>query len=148
MKKVLFCLCCGLLSISLVGCGSNSLKLGEKSNYEINNSTINMVIDKKSISNTGLKIFMENYTGENYEYGAGFSIEYQKKGIWYSIIPKEEMNFIMMAYLLENNTTKELNFNWEDSYGKLPSGKYRIVKSISKEKESVEIYISAEFIIE
>ena len=133
----------------MVGCGTNSLKLGSKSNYEIDNGTVRLKINNESITNTGAKMQLINYTGENYEYGSEFSIEYQKNGTWYSIIPKEDMNFNMMAYLLEDNTTKELDINWENFYGKLPNGKYRIIKNFSKEKNrSEDVYVSAEFVIE
>ncbi len=149
MKKVLYFIFFSILSITLIGCNKDSLKLGPKSNYEINHNTISMTIDKESISNTGMKMKMINNSGENYEYGAEFSIEYQKKENWYSIIPKDEMNFNMMAYLLEDKMTKDFDINWEASYGKLPKGKYRIVKSINRENSNNEdIYIAAEFLID
>lgn len=150
MKKVLCFLCFSILSITLVGCNQKSLKLKQKSNYEISNNDVIMTIDKGTVTNTGAKIQISNYTGQNYEYGAEFFIEYQKNGTWYMIIPKNEMNFNMMSYLLVNDEIKEYNLNWESSYGKLPSGKYRIVKSFSLEKDQSkdDIYVSAEFTIE
>ena len=49
MKKVLYFLCLGTLTILLVGCGTNSLKLGSKSNYEIDNGTVRLKINNESI---------------------------------------------------------------------------------------------------
>lgn len=149
MTKILYFLCFIALGVVLVGCNKDSLKLGSKSNYEIDNRLVNMAINKESITNTSAEIYLINNAEKNYQYGAEFWIEYQKKGAWYMIIPKDEMNFNMIAYLLEDNTSKDFNINWENFYGKLPKGKYRIVKSLFPEdNKSEDIYVAVEFVIE
>ncbi len=149
MKKILYFLSFIALSVVSVGCHKDSLKLGSKSNYEINNCLVNMAINNENITNTSAEIYLINNTGKNYQYGAEFWIEYQKKGTWYMIIPKDEMNFNMIVYLLEDNASKEFNINWGNFYGKLPKGKYRIVKSLfTEENKSEDIYVAVEFIIE
>ncbi len=45
--------------------------------------------------------------------------------------------------------SKIFNVNWESLYGKLPKGKYRIIKSVLSNKNKIEdIYVAGEFIIE
>lgn len=70
-------------------------------------------------------------------------------GEWHKI--NVELNFKLPAYLLKSKETKELELNWENGYGKLVSGYYRIIKCIDIEKEDGtfdNFYVSAEFTIE
>lgn len=62
-----------------------------------------------------------------------------------------KLNFNLPAFSLKSKETKELELNWENGYGKLASGDYRIIKSIDIEKEDGTFdtfYVSAEFTIE
>ena len=61
------------------------------------------------------------------------------------------LNFNSPSYQLSINESKELNINWENSYGKLASGEYRLIKHIDIEKDDgtfEDFYVSAEFTIE
>lgn len=50
---------------------------------------------------------------------------------------------------VEEGKSKELDLKWEYGYGKLPRGKYRIVKKVYFENDrEQEFYISVEFNID
>lgn len=57
-----------------------------------------------------------------------YFLEFEKNGEWHRLEPKHEEIFTEIAYVLE----KESTCTWGDSvsriYGKLPSGKYRLIK--------------------
>ena len=57
---------------------------------------------------------------------------------------------IVPVCVTHSKETKEIELNWENGYGKLSKGNYRIIKSIDIEKENEifeTFYISAEFTI-
>ena len=76
-------------------------------------------------------------------------MEIKKDGEWHKI--NVELNFTLPAFVLKSKETKEWEFSWEEGYGKLATGEYRIIKSIDIEKEDGTFdtfYVSAEFTIE
>ena len=49
---------------------------------------------------------------------------------------------------LKPGESKNLEFNWTDSYGKLAKGEYRIIKSFTVQSDIPErFYVAAEFTI-
>lgn len=90
-------------------------------------------------------ITLHNKTDENYTYGEPYFIEVQKNDFWYKLRPKNELNFILIGYILKPDESKEIDIDWSYGYGKLPKGDYRIIKSVFSDNN--EIYISGEFTI-
>lgn len=140
-----------IMTFLFVGCGKENIKLGPKSIYQTNISEkmVKMTIKEDTLSNTSALIKITNQTNDLYYYGNSFSIEYKKKDEWYYLMPIEEMIFTMQAILIKPNETKEINVEWESYYGKLPVGKYRIIKNVFQKNEiQNDIPIAVEFTIE
>lgn len=57
--------------------------------------------------------------------------------------PNNDLFFTMPAYSLKAGESVEKEYNWEYGYGKLKKGTYRLVISVSLEKEKQ--YIAGEF---
>ena len=69
-------------------------------------------------------------------YGDSYTIEVKKDDEWQEL--KADMFFNDIAYTIESKKSKEITINWENTYGKLEFGKYRLIKKISYEKEKGE----------
>jgi hypothetical protein len=130
----------------------NPVNIGEKSKYLASDNLVSLRVKEGSLTNSKATLILENHTDDGYSYGYPYSIEYEKDGIWYEIIPNNDMFFIMPALGLKAKESIEISVNWEYHYGKLPSGKYRVVKCVFREidtpiTEEEIVYIAAEFII-
>lgn len=130
----------------------NPVNIGEKSKYVVTNNLVSLRVKEGSLTNSKATLLLENHTDNAYSFGYPYSIEYEKDGIWYEIIPINDLVFIMPALGLKAKESIEIGVNWEYHYGKLPSGKYRIIKSVFRKidtpiNEEEIVYIAAEFII-
>lgn len=152
MKKILIL----ILSLTLVGCPdsskNNSVNIGKESKYTLSDNLVSIRIKEKTLTKSSATFILTNHTDENYDYGDSYSLEYEKDGIWYEIIPNNDMNFNLIAYLLKSKESKEITINWKYHYGKLVTGKYRIIKNVFRQLDRpIEsndfVYIGIEFII-
>jgi len=150
-KTILAILVCGVMVLGLTGCGTdkNDFKVGKESNIEIVEKGVTLSIKENTLTNTGATFILKNEGNIDYGYGPAWEIEMKQDDEWHKI--DVVLNFNSPSYQLSVNESKELNINWENSYGKLASGDYRIIKSIDVEQEDgtfEDFYVSAEFTIE
>lgn len=150
-KTILTILVCGFMVLGLTGCGSetNKFDIGNKSDIQIVEKGVSLSIKEDTLTNTGATLILKNDSDVDVEYGNPYEMEIKKDGEWHKI--NVELNFTLPAFILKSKETKELELNWENGYGKLASGNYRIIKSIDVEKEDGNFdtfYVSAEFTIE
>ena len=150
MKKILTILICGFMVLGLTGCGSskNEFNVGEQSTIETKTSDVTLTLKEGTLTNTGATFILKNEGNINYNYGPAWEIEMKQDNEWHKI--DVVLNFNSPSYQLSVNESKELNINWENSYGKLASGEYRFIKHIDIEKEDgtfEDFYVSAEFTI-
>ena len=104
--------------------------------------------DETLASYTGATFILKNDNDIDMIYGDSYTIEVEKDGKWEKIDVKVDFNSI--AYILKAKSSKEITINWENTYGKLELGKYRLIKNISYEKEKdnyVDFSVNAEFIL-
>ena len=77
------------------------------------------------------------------------NLEIIEDGKWHKI--NVELYFNLPAFQLLPKESKEIELNWEDGYGKLTKGEYRIIKDVDYEYEEgryESFYIAVEFTIE
>ena len=149
-KTILTILVCGFMVLGLTGCGANKneFDIGTESNIEIVEKGISLSIKENTLTETGATLILKNDSDVDVQYGNPYEIEIKKDGEWHKI--NVELNFTLPAFSLKSNETKELELSWENGYGKLVLGDYRIIKSIDIEKEDgtfETFYVSAEFTI-
>ena len=113
----------------------NMSEIKKESVIDVNKNITMTVKTDKEVNKKGLTLEIKNNTEELYVYGPEYSIEEQKDSRWYEIETKYPLTWIAIAYNLEANSTIELNIDWSNSYGELPSGTYRIVKKFIKDKD-------------
>ena len=150
-KTILTILVCGFMVLGLTGCATNKneFDIGKESNIEIVEKGVSLTVKENTLTETGATLILKNDSDVDVEYGNPYEMEIKKDGEWHKI--NVELNFTLPAFILKSKETKELELNWENGYGKLASGDYRIIKSIDVEKADGTFdtfYVSAEFTIE
>lgn len=150
MKKLLLCLFAFVMLFGITGCSSsNNFEVGNVSDIKIsNNNDVTLSIKENTLTKTGATLMLKNDSDVDIQYGDPYEIEIKKDGKWHKI--NVELNFNLPAYMLKPNESKEIELEWENGYGQLASGDYRIIKDIDVEKEDgtfATFYVSAEFTI-
>ena len=92
-----------------------------------------MTIKEGTLTNKSATLVLTNNSDKNFQYGNPYEIEIKKDGEWHKI--NVELNFTMPAFQLSARENKEIEINWENGYGKLEKGTYRIIKEIDYEYE-------------
>lgn len=151
MKKMVFViLLCGVLILTMTGCvkTKNKLDIGNKSDIKALKNDVIMTIKDGTLTNKSVTLILTNNSDRKIQYGSPYEIEIKKNDEWHKI--NAELNFTLQLFILESKEKNEFELNFEDGYGKLPSGTYRVIKKIDKEKEYGlfdSFYVSTEFTI-
>ncbi len=132
---ILIALMCIGVVLGMTGCGKSKKEfdIGNKSDIKISQNDVTMTIKDGTLTNSGAPLILTNNTDKNFQYGNPYEIEIKKDGEWHKI--NVELNFTMPAFQLSARENKEIEINWENGYGKLEKGTYRIIKGIDYEYE-------------
>ena len=148
-KKVTTILVFVVMILGLVGCGANKnqFQVGEKSNIVIPEKGVSLTIKEGTLTKTGAILVLKNENDFAVQYEKiSYGIEIKKDGEWYRTDVK--LFFADVAYDLKAKETIELDTKWEEGYGKLAKGEYRIVKNIMAETSDgtyEQFIVAAEF---
>ena len=134
-KTILTILLCGVMVLGMTGCGKqkNEFDIGNKSDIKISQNDVIMTIKEGTLTNKSATLVLTNNSDKNFQYGNPYEIEIKKDGEWHKI--NVELNFDMPAFPLSSKESKEIEIDWENGYGKLAKGTYRIIKGINYEYE-------------
>lgn len=134
-KTILTILLCGVMVLGMTGCGKqkNEFDIGNKSDIKISQNDVIMTIKEGTLTNKSATLVLTNNSDKNFQYGYTYEIEIKKDGEWHKINVK--LDFVMLAFPLSSKESKEIELNWENGYGKLAKGTYRIIKGINYEYE-------------
>jgi len=134
-KTILTILLCGVMVLSITGCGTNKneFDIGNESDIVVSGQDVSLTIKDGTLTNTGATLILTNNSDKNFHYGNPYEIEIKKDGKWYKI--NVELDFTLPALHLPSKESKEIELNWEQAYGKLAEGTYRIIKGIDYEYE-------------
>ena len=121
--------------LGMTGCGKqkNEFDIGNKSDIKISQNDVIMTLKEGTLTNKSATLVLTNNSDKNFQYGNTYEIEIKKDGEWHKINVK--LNFDMPAFPLSSKESKEIELDWENGYGKLAKGTYRIIKGISYEYE-------------
>lgn len=147
---ILIALVCIGVVLGMTGCGKSKKEfdIGDKSDIKISQNDVTMTIKDGTLTNKSVTLILTNNSDRKIQYGSPYEIEIKKNGEWYKINAK--LNFTLPLFILESKKKNEFKLNFEEGYGKLPSGTYRVIKKIDKEKEDGlfdSFYVSTEFTI-
>ena len=128
---------------------SNRILIFTTSNNEMNQAfNVSMVIKDSSLNKNGAKVIITDNNEEHYSYGMAFRLDVMKNSNWEMLKATKNGIFNDMAYHVDKNNKLELNQNWENIYGELESGYYRLVKDVCiNDVCSKKQYFSVEFTI-
>ena len=134
-KTILTILLCGVMVLGMTGCGKqkNEFDIGNKSDIKISQNDVIMTIKEGTLTNKSATLVLTNNSDKNFQYGTPYEIEIKKDGEWHKI--NVELDFDMPAFPLSSKESKEIELDWENGYGKLAKGTYRIIKRINYEYE-------------
>ena len=102
----------------------------------------NVNINISDITATGATITIQDTNINPSIYGEWYKIEKHIDGKWYTLKTlTDDSYWISIGYTVNESNEVKFEINWEEIYGKLPLGNYRIIK------ESHKKYIAVEFSI-
>jgi len=112
-----------------------------------------VTLSVKEASPSKLTVIFQNQLRKEFTYGAWFMIEQYDETLkeWVPVEPICEYAFVSVAYPLKaaKETEQEIKFDW--LYGKLETGKYRVIKDVLDVKSPGDFdqyWLMAEFTIE
>ena len=124
--------------------------------YSDINKAVRMKVTEASEKEITTEIF--NGTSENVVYSIGYKLHFEQDGKWYELpVLDEETSDMRMAGTTLKVTpemeTSPFTNNIKESYGKLPDGKYRILRTfeyrgVSENSEAESFILAAEFVLE
>ncbi len=99
----------------------------------------NVSMSIASITPTGATIIIKDNNKPPYVYGSWYKIEKENNGEWFEVKTKtKDYYFNEIGYEVDKNGEVKFEINWDDLYGTLEPGIYRIVKEV----ESKYIWVS------
>ena len=123
-----------LLLFVITGCNSNQFDIGEKSKIIVTKKDVILKVKEGSLKPTEATFILKNNSDVDIQYGVPYELEIKKDGVWHSI--NVEISFILPAYILKAKEEREIKLNWENSYGVLAKGEYRMIKDYSVENDN------------
>ena len=102
-----------------------------------------LTVDGDKVSATGVTYTIDNQSDQDISFGQDYALQMEKDGKWYQMEPKAPIAVTMELLWLPAGTSDTYEIQWDSSYGKLSSGRYRIVKSVSNNEAGY--YLAGEF---
>lgn len=174
MKKILFCLCAVVML--LCGCEngnqdkvieldtpveletkteSEDETVGMETSFE-KESTLDILLSVKSANANSLELEISNNSSKTLYWGSWFTLEKKENDNWYEVklLDLESDNIARtwtdsLAYL-NKDETRTIECKWDNGYGELSNGNYRIVKEFffDERNQDEKVYVACEFSIE
>lgn len=138
---ILFIMC-----MLLTGCNFESKISSEYKGDTATTSSIS--IKDGTLTPTSATIIISD-TNYNDKYSMEFWIYKKDADKWNLIDPiQKKIEWETRLYFVDDNGNLELNQNWQDIYGELDKGKYKLVKYVTDSKNNNSCTISVDFNIE
>ena len=100
-----------------------------------------LTLTAKDVTPTGCTVvFVQsggNPTGE-LQTGSYFELEQYKNGEWTKMETLIDIDWPEEAYPIDKNSSREVNAKWQELYGELPAGKYRIGKDVDDFRKTAD----------
>ena len=162
MRKIGLIIIAALLISSLVGCD-----MIKKTFDKFQNATIGGEVDSDgresydgasmtalSWDSESLTVKIYNGTESTWQSGnmKSYSLEAESDGVWREVTQIGEFANTMELMIFAPDEELTHTFSFSGRYGRLPAGKYRVVKSFwanaTEASEAHEFYLSCEFTVE
>ena len=134
MKKSYLAICAGVLLLLLVFTGCNKAGSGSSALAASKEDAWGVSLSAAKITPKGLTIVCTQKNGSpkgELQTGQPYWLEKKENGQWVKVKTLvEDGQWTMEAWGITKNKSVEWEVNWEDLYGALPRGEYRIGKTI------------------
>ena len=92
---------------------------------------VSLTIKSGTLTNSSATVIISDENSQKHSYEQWFRIDKKENDEWKQLDTiSDDYAFIALAYNIGEDGTLEMNQDWEELYGKLESGTYRLVKSI------------------
>ena len=91
---------------------------------------VKLEIKEGTLTNTGATVIITDKNENPYGWGVPYFIEIEEDGIWAELENLLDFAWIEIAYELDENGQYEQTINWENYYGELKPGNYRLGKNV------------------
>ncbi|MBR4965551.1 MAG: hypothetical protein IKY53_03565, partial [Lachnospiraceae bacterium] len=121
--------------------------LGSKVEYEVN-LLPDVILTMDKYKSWEGEMVLRNNSEKSYTYGELFEIQYRYGNEWHRVPYLNKFGFYDLAYALLAGGSEAISVNWEQIYGELPAGNYRIVKDVTdyhSPGDYDKYYLAAEF---
>lgn len=113
---------------------------------KITSDNLVLEIKKDTLTKKGATIIFNNTTDDYINYGPEVILEHKIFGMWFIIKPKDMFaNYLYRLYPIEPKSMQEKEVTWDDMYGSLTKGKYRLIKEVIIPSTKEEKYVYVEF---
>jgi hypothetical protein len=111
---------------------------------------VTMTAKEGTVTRTGMTVMLQNNSDKQCIYGEAYLLEKKIGGDWYQVPYTTAGNHAVedIGYGLGPSDMEEWDANWEQFYGELDTGEYRIVKEVLDFREAgdFDVYnLTAEF---
>ena len=146
MKKFFALVLTLLVVFAMAGCG-DPYEVGELSGIETDTySNAFLELNDGSVTATSAEpivIIADNFQLKSTGQGPVFFLEQAEDDGWHTLVPTAEVTGSSDQITFKMGKTT-LSYNWENIYGSLPDGSYRVVGTFLTD-EGETIYLSSEF---
>lgn len=144
MKKLCKITLLTTAALSLLLLGGCGQKLGEEFTEEVNTlEGVTLTVEETSVSPVEITYVIDNQSEVDLSYGQDYSLQVEKDGKWYRIIPERDVAVTLELLWAPAGSQNSHTVNWQGSYGKLQKGHYRIIKSVADNVQGY--YLAGEF---
>ena len=120
MQKFILCLVCIICLVT--GCGNKNI-------YE-QQTLDNVSINIDNVTPTGATLTIKDENENPYIYGEWYEIEKEVDSEWERLETINDLVFNDLGYKVDENNTVSFTMDWQDYYGTLEPGGYRLIKRI------------------
>ena len=120
MQKFILCLVCIICLVT--GCGNKNI-------YE-QQTLDNVSINIDNVTPTGATLTIKDENENPYIYGEWYEIEKEVDSEWERLETINDLLFNDLGYKVDENNTVSFTMDWQDYYGTLEPGGYRLIKRI------------------
>ncbi len=106
---------------------------------------IAMEVKEASVTESGLTCIIRNDTENDFSFGRDYMLQKKEEDKWQDILPIREAAMTLELLWVPSGESESLTINWEEAYGRLGNGHYRVIKPVSNAENRV--LLTAEFMI-
>ena len=145
MKKVLI----GLVVLYLLFILSVIVRENRKKDYELNsNPEITITLVEDTLTPTSVTVRIQDVSPKQNGYSSAFILQKYKEDNWQEVDPKQNIRITApRIYYVDENHELFFTYKWEEYYGELEQGRYRLLNPMKEEGASDTTYLALEFTI-